>query len=127
VSLLRCPQNNYRCKSHPNSYPRQCNSALSRHLESVAFKVFGKVMPEASTSDILVAVGRLEEMMKAMNDKLDRLENTTDRHWKKLAEHDVEIELLKQRQGPRVHFSSWIAMVVGSLGFIAAFVTWVVK
>lgn len=78
-------------------------------------------------SDVLVAVGRLEEMMKNMNEKLDRLESTTDRHWKKLAEHDVEIELLKQRQGPRVHVTSWIAMIVGSLGFIAAFVTWVVK
>jgi hypothetical protein len=84
-------------------------------------------MAEPSMSDVLVAVGRLEEMMKAMNDKLDRLENTTDRHWKKLAEHDVEIELLKQRQGPKVHVTNWIAMAIGLLGFIAAFATWVVK
>lgn len=82
-------------------------------------------MSEASTSDILVAVGRLEEMMKAMNDKLDRLENTTDRHWKKLAEHDVEIELLKQRQGPQVHWLTWAIGIIAIASFIAVFVQYV--
>lgn len=84
-------------------------------------------MPEPTINDVLVILARLESKQDAMNEKLDKLENTSAHHWKKLSEHDVEIELLKQRQGPRVHFSSWIAMVVGSLGFIAAFVTWVVK
>ncbi len=65
--------------------------------------------------------------MEAVNTTLTKLEQTSDQHWKRLNQHEVDIELLKQRQGPRVHWSSWVAVIVGALGFIAAFVTWVVK
>jgi len=66
---------------------------------------------EPSMTDVLVAIGRIEAMMAAMNDKLDKLESQTDDkfrrldgqvdvHWKKLGEHDTAIKLL-QEQAPR--------------------------
>jgi len=64
-----------------------------------------------SNVEVLVAIGRIEEMVKAMNDKLDRLESTTDRHWKKISELETEIALLKERQGPKVHWMTVIAIV----------------
>lgn len=84
-------------------------------------------MPEPTINDVMVTLARLEEKQDAMNGKLDKLDTSVAQQWKKLSEHDVEIELLKQRQGPRVHWTSFVAIVVGALGFIAAFVTWVVK
>lgn len=84
-------------------------------------------MPEPTINDVLVILARLESKQDAMNQTLSKLEQTSDQHWKRLNQHEVDIELLKQRQGPRVHWSSLVAMIVGALGFIAAFVTWVVK
>jgi len=84
-------------------------------------------MPEPTINDVLVILARLEQKMEAVNTTLTKLEQTSDQHWKRLNQHEVDIELLKQRQGPRVHWSSLVAMIVGALGFIAAFVTWVVK
>lgn len=95
-------------------------------------------MAEPTIGDILVILARLEQKQDAMNEKLDKLEEQTEKkfmtvekqvgqHWQKLNEHEVAIQLLEQRQGPKVHWSSWVAVAVGTLGFIAAFVTWVVK
>lgn len=95
-------------------------------------------MSEPSMTEVLVAIGRIEEMIKAMTDKLDKLEEQTeekfrrvdvqtDRQWKKLAEHDTAIQILQERQGPKVHFTTWIAMAIAALGFVAAFVTYIVK
>jgi hypothetical protein len=84
-------------------------------------------MPEPTINDVLVILARLEQKMEAVNTTLTKLEQTSDQHWKRLNQHEVDIELLKQRQGPRVHWTSFVAIVVGALGFIAAFVTWVVK
>lgn len=70
--------------------------------------------------EIAVAIGRIEEMLKTMDSKLDKLETVTERHWKKLAEHDVEIELLKQRQGPKVHMTVWVALVISVLSILLA-------
>jgi hypothetical protein len=68
--------------------------------------------------ELAVAIGRIEEMLKSMNDKLDKLENTTERHWKKIAEHDTEIELLKQRQAPRIHWITWVAAAAAASSFL---------
>jgi hypothetical protein len=95
-------------------------------------------MSEPSMTEVLVAIGRIEEMIKAMNDKLDKLESQTeekfnrvdvqsDRQWKKLNEHESAIRVLQERQGPKVHFTTWVAMAIAVAGFIAAFVTYIVK
>ena len=62
-------------------------------------------------TSLLVAIGRIEETLRGMNEKLDRLESTTDRHWKKISEIETEIALLKERQGPRIPWVTWAAGV----------------
>lgn len=74
-----------------------------------------------SNVEVLVAIGRIEEMLKAMAEKLDKLEEQTEkkfalvdaereRLWKKVNALDTEIQLVRDRQGPKVHFVSWIAI-----------------
>lgn len=75
-------------------------------------------MNESGSVELAVAIGRIEEMLKSMNDKLDKLESTTDLHWKKLNEHDTEIQLLKQRQGPRVPVVTWLAGVAALVALV---------
>ena len=77
-------------------------------------------MPEPVMTEVLVAIGRIEEMVKSMNEKLDRLEQTTDRHWKKIAEMETAIELLKERQGPKIHWVTWFAGAAGVIALVLA-------
>lgn len=64
---------------------------------------------ENNNTEVLVAIGRIEEMLRNMNDKLQKLQDSEDMQWKKLNDHEVEIELLKQRQGPRISWVTWVA------------------
>jgi len=77
---------------------------------------------------ILVKLGRIEEALIALNGKLDKLEDQTeerfrrvdtqaDRQWKKLNEHDTAIQILQDRQGPKVHWLTWVA-TIGALAAI---------
>lgn len=77
--------------------------------------------------ELAVAIGRIEEMLKNMSEKLDKLDTLAADHADILRKHTVEIELLKQRQGPRVHWSTWVLTFIAIASFIAAFVTYVVK
>jgi hypothetical protein len=65
-------------------------------------------------------LARIEAKQDAMMEKLDRLEKTTDTHWKKIAELETKLAVLEQRQGPRVHWITWIVAIVAGLGFIMA-------
>ncbi len=87
---------------------------------------------------VLVAIARLESKVDAMNEKLDKLEAQTEakfvtvekqvgQHWQKLNDHEVAISLLRERQGPKTHWTVWAVSSIGVLGFVAAFVTYVVK
>ena len=79
-------------------------------------------MSESNMTEVLVAIGRIEEMVKAMSDKLDKLEtqtekkfavidDQTERQWKKIASMDTEIQLIKDRQGPTVHWVTWLSAI----------------
>jgi hypothetical protein len=68
--------------------------------------------------ELAVAIGRIEEMLKSMNDKLDKLDSTSADHADVLRKHTVEIELLKQRQGPTVHWTNWIFVLTAAVGLI---------
>jgi septal ring factor EnvC (AmiA/AmiB activator) len=65
-------------------------------------------------------LARIEAKQDAMMEKLDRLEKTTDTHWKKIAELETKLAVLEQRQGPRVHWITWIVAIVAALGFVMA-------
>lgn len=84
-------------------------------------------MPDVTLNDLLVAIRVVEAKQDAMMKQLDELSKTSDQHWKRINDIETKLALLEERQGPKVHFTTWVAMVVGTLGFIAAFVTWVVK
>jgi hypothetical protein len=77
--------------------------------------------------ELAVAIGRIEEMLKSMNEKLDRLDTTTVDHADILRKHTVEIELLKQRQGPRVHWSAWISAITALVSVAVTIIVLVVK
>jgi hypothetical protein len=80
--------------------------------------------PRPGDIEIAVALGRIEEMLKNANEKLDRLDSTASNHAEILRKHTVEIELLKQRQGPKQHWTVWLITAIGVLSFIATFVTY---
>lgn len=84
-------------------------------------------MGDATVNDLQVILARIESKQDAMMEKLERLERTTDTHWKKIAELETEIALLKQRQGPVVHWLTWVVAVIAVFGFVAAFAQYVVS
>lgn len=84
-------------------------------------------MADVTLNDLLVAIRVVEAKQDAMMKQLEDLSKTSDQHWKRINDIETKLALLEQRQGPRIHWSSWVAVVVGTLGFVAAFVTWVVK
>lgn len=54
-------------------------------------------MPEPTLNDILVAIARFEAKQDAMMEKLDKLEKTSDTHWKKISEIEAELAVLKAK------------------------------
>lgn len=55
-------------------------------------------MADGTVNDrLLVALARLETKMDAMIDKLDKLEKVTDNHWKKIADIESELAVLKSK------------------------------
>ena len=84
-------------------------------------------MADVTLNDLLVAIRVVEAKQDAIMKQIEDLSKTSDQHWKRINDIETKLALLEQRQGPRIHWSSWVAVVVGTLGFVAAFVTWVVK
>ena len=84
-------------------------------------------MADVTLNDILVELAKIETKQDAMLQKLDELSKVSDEHWKKINELNVKVQLLEQRQPPRVHPTVWILAAVAVLGFIASFVTFVTK
>lgn len=83
--------------------------------------------PKPGDIELAVAIGRIEEMLKSMNDKLDKLEAANDTHADVLRKHEVAIRLLEERQGPKVHWSSWAIAICASVSLLASFILWVTK
>lgn len=54
-------------------------------------------MSEPTLNDILIAIARFEAKQDAMMDKLDKLEKTSDNHWKKISEIEAELAVLKSQ------------------------------
>ena len=98
---------------------------MGKHYDCEALernRLGGSDMSNETMTDVLVKLGRIEEILNLLLQKVDRLEEDTkerfahsdverDRIWKKLNAHDTELEVIKQRQGPRVPFVSWLAIV----------------
>jgi pyridoxal biosynthesis lyase PdxS len=78
------------------------------------------MMDDQTSTELLVAVGRIEEMLRNMDEKLQKLQTSEDMQWRKLNQLETEIEVLKTRQGPRVPVVSWIAGLVAAAALVLA-------
>lgn len=65
---------------------------------------------EEQQTTLAVAIGRIEEMLKSMSEKLDRVDATTERQWERIGQLETEIAILKSKQGPRV---PWVTYAAG--------------
>ena len=83
-------------------------------------------MPEQTVNDILVALARLETKLDTLGQQFQKVEADVERQWKKLADHDVELERLRSTQ-PKTPIATWLLVSIAVLGFIAAFVQYIVK
>jgi septal ring factor EnvC (AmiA/AmiB activator) len=77
-------------------------------------------MAEPTLNDVLIAIARLEAKQDAMMKQLDDLSKTSDQHWKRINEIETKLAVLEQRQGPRVHWITWVVGIVAALGFVLA-------
>ena len=77
-------------------------------------------MADATLNDVLVAIARLEAKQDQMMKQLDDLSKTSDQHWKRINDIETKLALLEQRQGPRVHWVTWVVGIVAALGFVLA-------
>lgn len=75
-------------------------------------------MSEPTLNDILIALTRLEAKQDAMMEKLDKLEKTSDTHWKKISEIEAELAVLKAKANepkpePEKHKPWGVILAVG--------------
>jgi septal ring factor EnvC (AmiA/AmiB activator) len=77
-------------------------------------------MADATLNDVLVAIARLEAKQDQMMKQLDDLSKTSDQHWKRINDIETKLAVLEQRQGPRVHWVTWVVGIVAALGFVLA-------
>jgi hypothetical protein len=67
-----------------------------------------------------IAIARIESKLDAIMDKLDRLEKSSDQQWAKIARLETDLARLQERQGPKVHWVSWITGIVALAAFCIA-------
>lgn len=68
---------------------------------------------EEASNGLAVAVGRIEEGIKNLNEKVDKVISQNEVHADTLSKHDVRLAVLESKQGPRI--SAWTI----ALGIIA--------
>ena len=71
-------------------------------------------------TELAVAIGRVEEGIKGLKDSVDGLVATTKVHSDTLPRHEVDIEILKARQAPRIHWLTILVGIVAVAGFALA-------
>lgn len=77
-------------------------------------------MSEPTLHDVLVAIARIESKQDQMMSAIERLREETDTHWKKIADLERKIAVLESRQGPRVHWLTWLVGFLALAGFVLA-------
>lgn len=75
---------------------------------------------EPTLNDVLIAIARLEAKQDAMMKQLNDLSRTSEQHWKRINEIEMKLARLEERQGPKIHWVTWIVAVVAALGFVLA-------
>ena len=65
-----------------------------------------------------VLIARIETKLDAIMDKLDRLERSTDIHWKKISQLEADLARMEARQGPQVPWVTWLIGIVALAGLV---------
>lgn len=74
-------------------------------------------MNEQDQNGLAVAVGRIEEGIKNLNEKVDRVISQNEVHAETLNKHDTRLALLESRQGPRVSVWTIAVAIIAIAGF----------
>lgn len=78
---------------------------------------------ETTYTELAVAIGRVEEGVKNVKESVDRIAEQSQAHADTLTRHEADIEVLKSRQAPRVHWSTIVIGVVALAGFVLSVLT----
>lgn len=70
---------------------------------------------EPTLVDLMVALARLESKTDTVMKQLDELSKVSDQHWKRINDIENKLARLEERQGPKIHWITWI------IGFVALF------
>ncbi len=77
-------------------------------------------MPEEST-EVLIAIGRIEEGMKYMRESMERVERKLDAHDNRLTDVEHEITTLKtQRENKQSSLALWLAIAAIAVSLISS-------
>lgn len=77
-------------------------------------------MNESEVNGLAVAVGRIEEGIKNLNEKVDRVIAQNQDHADTLSKHDVRLAVLESKQQPKVHWLTILVGIVAVAGFALA-------
>jgi hypothetical protein len=64
-----------------------------------------------------IAIARIESKLDAIMDKLDRLEKSSDQQWANIRRLETDLARLQERQGPKVHWVTWLVGIIAICGF----------
>lgn len=77
-------------------------------------------MTDVSLTELAVAIGRIEEGVKNMNGRLQKVAEIAEEHEDTIGKHETRLALLEQRQGPRLHWLTVLVGIVAVAGFALA-------
>jgi septal ring factor EnvC (AmiA/AmiB activator) len=78
-------------------------------------------MPDDST-EVLIAIGRIEEGMRYMRESMERVEKKLDTHDNRLTDVEHEITTLKtQRDNKQNNIALWLAIIAIAVAVISNF------
>ncbi len=70
--------------------------------------------------EVAVTLGRIEMGVQQLNEKVDRLTHKTETHEATLNRHEVTLQVLLAKQGPRIHWMTVAVGLVALAGFALA-------
>lgn len=70
-----------------------------------------------------VSFARIETKLDHILEKLERLERSTDIHWRKISQLEQDLARLQERQGPRVPWVTWLIGIVALCSLAVTVIT----
>ena len=77
--------------------------------------------------DLMVALARLESKTDTMMKQLDELAKVSDQHWKRINDIETKIARLEERQGPKVHWVTWLIGLVALFSGLTVLINYIVN